>query len=72
MKERDLSDNFYRVPNIANQTMTRKDLQELLLDTGGKILTCGRLRTLVPKHIGAGVYSVSLDKFNTPTHKGEG
>jgi len=62
MKAKDLSEAFYRTPEVARMTMTRKDLRELLLDTGGKILSCGRLRTVISKHIGAGVYEVTLSK----------
>ncbi len=60
MKAADLSGTFYSMPDIANQSMNRKDLEELLIDTGGKILTCGRLRELKSKHIGAGIYRVTL------------
>jgi len=58
-----LPDNFYTVPDIANTTMTRKDLKELLLTTNGKIISCGRLRTIKSKHIGAGVYFVTLGEL---------
>ena len=61
MKTTDLSLNFYTMPNNARQTMNRKDWQELLLDTGGKILTCGRLRKLKGKYLGAGIYDVTLE-----------
>ena len=56
-----LPDTFYAFPNNARTTMTRKQLRETLLDTDGKILSCGRLRTIISKHIGAGVYEVSLN-----------
>ena len=65
MKAIELNDNFYIMPAIASETMSRKDLRELLLDTGGKILTCGRLRTLVSKHLGAGIYRVTLGERAT-------
>ena len=52
--------NFYTMPKYANMTMSRADLKELLLETGGKALSCGRLRNIVSKHIGAGVYEVRL------------
>ena len=55
-----LNDNFYRVPDIASQTVTRKELKQMLLDTGGKILTCGRLREIQSKHLGVGVYRITL------------
>jgi len=61
MKASELNGNFFTMPNMANETMSRKDLQELLIDTGGKILTCGRLRTITSKHLGAGIYRVTLE-----------
>jgi len=60
VKEAELNGNFYSMPDIANETMSRKDLRELLLDTGGRILTCGWLRTIVSKHLGAGIYRITL------------
>ena len=57
-----LHDIFYTMPNVANQTMTRKELKETLLDTGGKILACGRLRNIKSEHLGAGVYRVTLEE----------
>lgn len=56
-----LADNFYSSPDFARMTMTRKHLKETLLDTTGEILSCGRLRTIKSKHLGAGVYEVSLE-----------
>ena len=61
MKAAELNGNFYSMPSVASETMSRKDLRELLLDTEGKILTCGRLRTIVSKHLGAGIYRVTLE-----------
>ena len=58
-----LSDVFYTMPNIANQTMTKKELKALLLETGGKIFSCGRLRTIKSKHLGAGIYRVILEEL---------
>jgi len=55
-----LSNSFYVFPNAARTTLTRKQLRETLLDTDGKILSCGRLRTIQSKHIGAGIYEVLL------------
>jgi hypothetical protein len=59
-----LSNNFYTTPDIASQTMTRKDLKEILLKTDGKIISCGRLREINAKHIGAGVYRITLKPLN--------
>ena len=55
-----LGDNFYVMPRYANTTMTQKELKETLLDTGGEILTCGRMWDIVSKNLGAGIYKVSL------------
>lgn len=51
---------FFTSPEIARTTMSRKDVKELLLSCDGKIISCGRLRTLRTKHIGAGIYEVDL------------
>ena len=63
MKAAGLSDSFYRTPNFASDTMSRNDLRELLLDTGGKILSCGRLRTIISEYLGAGIYRISLKEI---------
>jgi len=62
MKKIDLSNNFYKVPEIAQTTMTRKDLQELLLDSDGKILSCGRLWDIKSRYIGSEIYRVYLER----------
>ena len=59
-----LSNNFYVIPHIAAMTMTRKQLKETLLYTDGKIIACGYMYDIKSKHIGAGVYSVTLKKTN--------
>ena len=51
---------FFSNPEVAHQTLTRKELQSLLLNTGGKIISCGRLRELKSRHLGAGIYEVSV------------
>jgi len=55
-----LPNNFYVFPKSANATMPRKELKEILLSTGGWIMACGYMWDIVSKHIGAGVYRVSL------------
>lgn len=52
--------NFLAGMPGGHTTMTRKDVKELLLETGGNMLACGRLYDIVAKDIGAGVYRVSL------------
>ena len=56
-----LSNSFYQIPDYARQTVTRKELKEILLDTDGRIVTCGRLMELKSKHIGAGLYVITLE-----------
>jgi hypothetical protein len=58
-----LSNNFWTIPDFANELMTRKELREVLLDTGGQIIAHGRLRNIKSKHIGAGVYKVTLESL---------
>lgn len=52
------------MPSHGNTTMTREAVKELLLETGGNMLACGRLWDIVAKDIGAGVYKVSLKLSN--------
>lgn len=51
---------FYTMPRTANTTMDTKDLKELLLETGGRVIACGRLFDIKSKNLGAGVYRVTL------------
>ena len=51
---------FYTMPVYANMSMNRKDLRELLLETGGSIIACGRLYDIKNRSLGAGVYRVTL------------
>jgi len=48
------------MPTLANMVMEKGDLKELLLNTGGSILANGYLYDIVAKHIGAGVYKITL------------
>ena len=59
-----LPKNFYTMPKFASMTIDRKGLKELLLNTGDNIIACGRLYDIVTKHLGAGVYKVSLKLKN--------
>ena len=56
-----LPNNFYSYPDIADMTITRKDLKELLLNTDGYAIIQGRLKKIKSKHIGAGVYRVTVE-----------
>lgn len=57
-----LSTNHYVVPGNIQQTMTRKELKETLLATDGWVMACGYLWDVKSKHLGAGVYSIRLEK----------
>ena len=48
----------------GNTTMRKEELAEMLMDTGGNLLACGRLYNFKTKHLGAGVYRVSLELAN--------
>jgi hypothetical protein len=61
-KANHLPDNFYTMPKVANMTLTRKQLRETLLYTGGWIIACGRIHEIKSKHLGAGVYRVNLER----------
>lgn len=59
-----LPGQFYTMPRFANMVMEKEDLKELLLATGGSIIASGILHEIVSKHIGAGVYKVTLKRYN--------
>lgn len=56
--------NFLAAMPLGHTTMSRHDLQEVLLETGGNMLACGRLYDIVTKDLGVGVYKVSLALAN--------
>lgn len=55
-----LSANMYTNPGNCRQTLTRAQLKETLLATDGRILACGNLWSIKSKHLGVGVYEVTL------------
>jgi hypothetical protein len=59
-----LPNNFYAFPKIAHTTMDSKNLKELLLSVGSDVIINVRLWDIISKHIGAGVYRVSLKLKN--------
>ena len=52
--------SFYVSPGQGHTTMTRAELRETLLATGGQVLARGNLWEVAAKHLGAGVYRVTL------------
>ena len=61
-----LPDTLYQMPQTARTTMTRAQLRETLLATDGRVFACGTQWAICSKHIGAGVYEITL----APTRKG--
>lgn len=56
-----LSDNFWTARlDLVRQTMTREQFRETLLATGGDVIVRGRLYDVQGKHMGAGLYQVTL------------
>ena len=51
------------MPGVSHTTMTRKQLQALLLDTDGQVMAAGGLWEVASKHLGAGIYRVYLAPF---------
>jgi hypothetical protein len=62
MNKSHLTDNFWKIPHIASTTMTRKQLQDTLLFHDGHILANGSFWDIIFKHLGVGVYKVTLKK----------
>jgi len=58
-----LGDNFYTMPRFAYTTMTKRQVQETLLYTEGRVMACGEMWDVVSRHLGAGMYRVSLRKW---------
>jgi hypothetical protein len=59
-----LPNDFYSYPDIANMTITGKELKELLLNTDGYAIIQGRMKEIKSKHLGAGVYRITVeDKY---------
>lgn len=56
--------NFLAGCPAGTTTMARETAKQMLLETGGNMLACGRLYDFVVKDIGAGVCKISL----TPTN----
>lgn len=56
-----LSNNAYTMNyKFFSQTVNKKELQQILLDTDGWILANGEAYDIKSKHLGAGIYKVYL------------
>lgn len=57
-----LPDSFFTSPERAHTTMTRAELTATLLTTHGWIMAAGYSYDIKSKALGAGVYSVWLER----------
>lgn len=57
-----LPNKFYVWPHIAETTMTKEDLRELLLATEGSVMACGQSWNISSEDVGADVFKVRLIK----------
>lgn len=55
-----LPDTLYRMPESARTTLTYRQLRETLLATNGRVFACGKQWSIQSKHLGCGVYEVTL------------
>jgi len=62
--DKTLPNNLYAFPGIATNTMERKALKEVLLETGGWVTAHRRNWDIKSEHLGAGVYKVWLELKN--------
>lgn len=53
-------DSLAANPQHAAPSVTKKDLKAILLDTDGWMMLRGRMWDLHSKHLGAGIYRLSL------------
>ena len=51
-------------PDFGNITVERVDLRAIMLLTGGTMMARGYLYDIVSKHLGAGVYKLTLKRSN--------
>ena len=55
---------FYTIrPDLCSTTLTKEQLRETLLATDGQIIAHGELFELKTKHLGAGIYKVTLKRW---------
>ena len=57
-----LNNNAWTVPHLFTQTVTTKELREILLETDGWIMACGYIYDIKHKNLGAGVKRVYLKR----------
>ncbi len=55
--------NFLASLPCGNTTLGKKDTQSLLSESGGQLMARGSLYDIKAKHLGAGIYKISLDPW---------
>lgn len=48
------------MPRYGNATATHAQVREIMLQTGGWMMACGSLYDIKSKHLGGGIYRLSL------------
>lgn len=61
-----LLDHLASSPTHRHGTVTREELREIMLQTGGQVFACGALYDIKAKPLGAGIYRVSLQRWEGP------
>lgn len=56
--------NFLASLPSGNTTVAKDDLRDILMETGGNMLARGRLYDIHSKHLGAGIYRLTLKATN--------
>jgi hypothetical protein len=55
--------NFLASMPAGHTTLERDDLRSLLSESGGQLMARGVLYDIISKHLGAGVYRVSMKEW---------
>ena len=48
------------MPKYGNSVVDKKQLKNILTETGGQMMACGELYEIKAKHLGVGTYRISL------------
>lgn len=61
-----LDNAFYATPSFHKQVMTYKEVRETFVATEGYVMSCGERWEIKSKHLGAGMYRVTLARTYLP------
>lgn len=65
-----LPESFYRTPESARTTLTRKQLRDTLTHHDGRIFACGVQWNICSRHLAVGVYEVTLTRTRDEVSRG--